>query len=267
MAQIAHAYSCPFCESTNFKLNGKYKNKQRYKCKNCNKQFRDTTNTPLHWLHKSEKADKYLKALEKGMSIRKAAKYVGISKSTSFYWRHKFLSSLSNDLAKTSDKTTTLKIIKHPFSTKGRKKPTPPHPNNTITIIIKTETQIKLQVLTANNLKKELISELCNLKDHPCTIYKPNKLIHSAIKQSENIKILKSCNLKTPKLQAIDKEESILENWMGKFRGVATKYLQHYWNWYTSLCNYEIYRNPSQQFKLSCTANRTIQHFREKIIE
>lgn len=267
MAQTPQAYSCPYCNSTNFKLNGKFNNKQRYKCKNCNKQFRNTTNTPLHWLHKSDKADKYIKALEKGMSIRKAANYVGISKSTSFFWRHKFLSSLTNHLSHTSDKTTTIKIIKHPFSAKGRKKPIPPHPHSSVTVLIKTETQIKLQILSADNLKKELTRELNNLKTQYCTIYKPHKLIYCAIKQTENINIVKSNILKKPRLRAVDKSEFDLEKWMGKFRGVATKYLQQYWNWYTSLYNNEIYRIPSQQFCLSCTANRTIQRFRELLIE
>jgi|GEM_PF-3788073 len=34
---------CPRCESTNIKKNGKYKNRQLYKCKDCNKKFNELT--------------------------------------------------------------------------------------------------------------------------------------------------------------------------------------------------------------------------------
>ena len=39
---------CPHCHSNHIIKKGKYKNRQRYKCKDCNKFFKDTSNTVLH---------------------------------------------------------------------------------------------------------------------------------------------------------------------------------------------------------------------------
>ena len=39
---------CPKCEGKNIKKNGKYKGRQLYKCKECNRKFNELTNTPFH---------------------------------------------------------------------------------------------------------------------------------------------------------------------------------------------------------------------------
>ena len=39
---------CPCCHGKNVKKNGKYKYRQLYKCKDCNKKFNELTGTPFH---------------------------------------------------------------------------------------------------------------------------------------------------------------------------------------------------------------------------
>ena len=89
---------CPYCGS---KGKGVYKRgqtkvgKQRFYCEHCGKTFTSATNTILAWSHNDSTIwKKYIECMMLNMSVRKSAKKCGISKNTSFAWRHKILDSL-----------------------------------------------------------------------------------------------------------------------------------------------------------------------------
>jgi len=50
-----------------------------------------------------------------------------------------------------------------------------------------------------------------------------------------------------------------LLDWMSRFNGVATKYLQQYWNWYRAETNF----NSLDTFTSECFGNRQLQFFRQ----
>ncbi len=87
---------CPHCNSRNIvkfgKINGKT---QRYKCKNCLGTFSQFTKTPLSYSKKPiENWAIYIAALSNQKTLKVSSKLSGICLTTSFYWRHKLLSSL-----------------------------------------------------------------------------------------------------------------------------------------------------------------------------
>ena len=88
---------CPKCQSKNIKKNGKYKNRQLYKCKDCNKKFNELTNTPFHHTRLVYKqiVDAY-ECLVNKLSIRKTANKIGVSIKTSFILRFKIISCLKS---------------------------------------------------------------------------------------------------------------------------------------------------------------------------
>lgn len=86
---------CPHCSSTKVYRRGKQKGVQMYKCNDCNKWYSETTGTPLYDIKIKHKWQSYLNCMEQGMPIKKIAKELNISIQTSFDWRHKILSSLS----------------------------------------------------------------------------------------------------------------------------------------------------------------------------
>lgn len=47
--------------------------------------------------------------------------------------------------------------------------------------------------------------------------------------------------------------------WMDKFHGVATKYLQQYWNWYRSVAS------APDRFITDCIAQRNLQYYRQLV--
>lgn len=90
--RFAKGKICPHCSAETVSRNGKYKGKQRYICKSCNKTFTDFTNSATYKSKKTlDKWLKYAKCMIAGYSIRKSAKIVEINIATSFFWRHKIL--------------------------------------------------------------------------------------------------------------------------------------------------------------------------------
>lgn len=92
--RFAKGAHCPYCKSTKIIGHGKYRSRQRYKCKDCGTTFNDTSCSPMAGTHHPEKWGKYIQFIAKGTTLPKIAKELGIHVSTAFYWRHKVLNAL-----------------------------------------------------------------------------------------------------------------------------------------------------------------------------
>jgi len=86
--------TCPHCASDQIQRSGHYRNRQRYRCKSCQRTFNDATGTPLAGTHLLGKWEDYIECMVKGMSLRKICKKLGITLTTAFTWRHKVLNAL-----------------------------------------------------------------------------------------------------------------------------------------------------------------------------
>lgn len=86
---------CPRCKSTNIKKNGKYKNRQLYKCKDCSRKFNELTNTPLHHTRLNYwQIETAYDCLVNKLSIRKSAKKINVNTRTAFVLRFKIITCL-----------------------------------------------------------------------------------------------------------------------------------------------------------------------------
>lgn len=255
--------SCPHCFSTSIFRNGNKNGKQQYKCKQCKKNFFATTGTPTHGLHLRHKIEKYTIALQQGMSIRVAAQFVGISKNTSFTWRHKFISSLKNEPIIANTKSPeAITIIKTRYSDKGRKKAPEKIRKDSTTVIITQNDQVTIKKLDTKSIQKQLAK----------LMYEKNIVTTTRIKTLTTIKtklqpnqILKQKKLRNKLAKQAIQQANQLKIWMKRFRGVATKYLQQYWNWYCGLQNIKILKDENQIFKKYCIENHTLFIYRKLI--
>lgn len=82
---------CRHCGSENVVRNGTRQGLQRWLCKDCKRSSSATTGTALSHLHCKEKFEAYGRCMAQRMTIRQAARAVGICVDTSFRWRHRFL--------------------------------------------------------------------------------------------------------------------------------------------------------------------------------
>lgn len=87
---------CPHCQGDQVVRFGKYRDRQRYRCKapECGKTFNDTTLSPLAGTRYSDKWLQYIQYMVSGKPLRYIAKKLEIHLSTAFYWRHKILCAI-----------------------------------------------------------------------------------------------------------------------------------------------------------------------------
>jgi len=88
---FAAAPRCPHCAATKLQRWGQASGLRRYRCKGCHKSFNALTGTSLARLRKKACWLRYGEALATGMSLAKAAAHCGVHLTTSFRWRHRFL--------------------------------------------------------------------------------------------------------------------------------------------------------------------------------
>jgi transposase-like protein len=121
LVEDAPVISCPHCESKLFVKNGKRGDLQKFKCKSCCKIFTPRTGTPMHKIQKLDKFEAY-KALmlDSYLPLKKIAAKVGVSIQTAFDWRHKILSGLNQETSK-FEGVTEIDDIWFLYSQKGRK--------------------------------------------------------------------------------------------------------------------------------------------------
>ena len=76
---------CRFCNSTNCVKNGHHRDSQRYKCKDCGKQFNETLKRPDKGLR-----EKCILLYILGLSFRTIASFASVAPSTVLYWVRNF---------------------------------------------------------------------------------------------------------------------------------------------------------------------------------
>jgi transposase-like protein len=86
--------SCPHCAHEKIYRHGAYRDRQRYRCRECRKTFNDATGTPLAGTHLTSKWIDYIECMVDGLSLRKICDKLEISLTTAFTWRHKVLNAL-----------------------------------------------------------------------------------------------------------------------------------------------------------------------------
>lgn len=85
---------CPRCGHKRVHRWGTSGWRQRYRCLGCRRTFSDFTGTPLAYLKKVERWPRFCRLALETATIREAAERLGVHTTTSFRWRHRFLDGL-----------------------------------------------------------------------------------------------------------------------------------------------------------------------------
>lgn len=250
--------ACPKCASQSFRRHGRCLGIQRYHCKKCGRCFKETVNTPLHWIHNKQKMVNYAASLPVHLSIRKAAVEIGISVSTSFSWRHKLLSSFIDFRDTTGETPAGICSITVPYSYKGRRtipqKLAPPSQ----ALRAAGAKGIPCLLLLPNRCTSSKVAKIITscLAPFAAISCRPAKILTHATRLTDFVHVQHT----VLKKKLVAKTRSVLdqlEEWMERFHGVATKYLQQYWNWYRA----EVWCT-ADAFKLECFARRNVLLYR-----
>jgi len=248
---------CPHCQSQSIVANGKNKGVQRYRCKECGKNFSENTGTSVANLKKAHLWTTYVGHMFEGHSIAKCAKLTGISLQTSFDWRHKVLSSLQSLSPEKFEGISESDDIFFNYSEKGSKtlerKPRKRGnhgikqgiSNDKVAVILTCDRKshkdfkvakrgrirkMDIENVLSGKLDKEAV--LCTDSHRSYTAFAKaeginHQKIHARKKQYVKDKIYH--------VQNANQTAKALKDWMVGFNGVATKYLQNYLSWFMVL--------------------------------
>lgn len=256
---------CPKCGSIHIKKNGKYKNRQLYKCKDCNRKFNELTNTPFHHTRLDYKQiETAYECLVDKLPIRKSVKKIGVSTKTAFTLKFKLITCLKETAEKDylkgkieldeyylSVNLKGTKKDKMPRISKPRKK----HGTGTsgiskhtvcITSGVDENDHIIFKVAGAGNVTSEMIKKTIASK-----IQNPTKIVTDCKSSYESVAKENNWNLKQVKskcytdtegnnLANINSLHSELTLFLSHFHGVSTKHLQEYLDWF-SFSKYQNY--------------------------
>ena len=251
--------SCPHCKSFNIKKNGHKGLMQRFMCKDCHKTFTSRNNTITFSSKKSFATwKKYIDCMVNGFTVRKSAEICGINKDTAFIWRRKILDALQNMASDVKlDGIVEADETFFAISFKGNHKkstsfvmPRKPHKRGKQTHL-RGLSHEKVCVPCAVNRNGLSIAKITNLgKVGSKDIHNAfdNRISANSILCTDdtrayndfaNTNRLELIKLKTGKsksgiyhIQHINSYHSILKNWIRRFHGVATKYLNNYLIWH-----------------------------------
>ncbi len=248
---------CPHCSSTKVYKRGKQRGVQMYKCNDCNKWYSETTGTPLYDIKIKHKWQAYLNCMEQGMPIKKIAKELNISIQTSFDWRHKILSSLSQFTPTELSGQVECDELELALSNKGskslerkpRKRGTDFKRNQgkgvvtTVQVVtaIQRNGEKYLKAVQTKRLSKKDLEKVFEgkLADKTTLITDKHPSYKAFAKDNPTIKhksLLAKDHVdkkdKTVHLQSVNNTHQQIRRFLKPFNGVSSKYLQNYLNWY-----------------------------------
>lgn len=249
--RIVSVEACPHCQSKLFVKNGKRKGEQKYKCKCCYLIFTIKTGTSSHRIKEKEKFEAYKALMLEGyLPLKKIADKVGISIQTAFDWRHKILSGLKNADNK-FDGITEMDDVWFLYSQKGRKglkysrkrggSKRQGDNNYQTKLLITTDRKscTDLSVVRIGRLKKSDIERKVSGRFSAKNILVSDK--HRSIASFATAEGIRHISFKASKhtaggeyhVQTINNMAARLKTVVNhNLRGVSTKYLQSYANWF-----------------------------------
>lgn len=254
-----HSKECPHCGKTNFIKWGFKSGHQRYRCKECNGTFSAFTDTFLY--NTKVPLDKWLKYCEcfvDGKSIKQSAEYINVAITTSFSMRHRLLEALKSSFDDKLEGIIEADETFYPVSYKGNHKKDAPLPRNAR----KRGSQSKLKGLSRekvcigvalDNNGHMIIQPICLARvttNGLASMFDGHIVNESFLytdRASAYMKIAVMYNLthvrmrdkseftKDVHINHINSAHNNFKLWIGKFRGVSTKYLDNYTCWYKIL--------------------------------
>jgi len=248
--------TCPHCGDTHVVRNGTADDLQRYICRGCRKTFNALTATPLARLRMKGKWLGQTAVLRGGVTITKAAEALGVARSTAFRWRHRFLALPKTIQAQSlagiaeTDETYFLQSFKgvrkgltRPARKRGgcagkrglSKEQIPvlvarDRTGSTADAILPADEKTSIVAALSPLLSKDII--LCS--DGSATLAAAAKAIgvtHRPVNLSAGIRVVAGVY----HVQNVNAYDSRLKDWIRRFRGVATHYLDSYLGWFRAI--------------------------------
>jgi len=243
---------CPKCHSFHLVKNGKAKNHQRYICNDCKTHFTEYSNTIFNLTKKNIQLWKsYISMMFKGYTIKSIAKELNICIQTSFNWRHKILSVLekkfmNDNLKGIVEADETLILLSH----KGKKIEGEKGRKRGGVSKYRGQSHEQVGILVAIDRKKNVVSEIYgtgkisskNVKDilnnrieNKSVLVTDGCRAYKEFATNNNLELIRLVNEHKQgiyHINNVNNYHSLLKEFLRKFKGISTKYLNKYLAWF-----------------------------------
>lgn len=246
---------CPHCGNGHVVRNGSASGLQRYKCRVCGRTFNALTGTPLARLRQKSKWIVQAEVLRDGMTITQAAKRLKVARSTAFRWRHRFMAVPKTIQAQSlagiaeADETFFLHsrkgqrgLDRKPRRRGGRAAKRGLSKEQVPVLVARDRSGATANIILAADGKADLVAALkplLPLDTILCT--DGSSVLAAAVKEigvthrPVNVSAGRRVIAGVYHIQNVNAFDSRLKNWIRRFHGVATKYLDSYLGWFRTL--------------------------------
>lgn len=255
----AQTRCCPQCQGTDLYLHGQASGLQRYRCKTCQRTFNALTGTALARLRKKDKWLGFIAELVASHPLRQAAATLEVHRNTTLRWRHRFLDGMKADRSTTlqgvaeADETYFLESRKgcrkldRPARQRGGKATKPGLSNELVCVLVaRDRTGQTLDWVTgrgqmskvqlSNALQPVLARDVLLVSDGNPTYHyfaQDAGISHDAVNLSAGLRVNGAVHI-----QNVNAYHGRLKQWLNRFHGVATHYLDNYLGWFRSQDNH-----------------------------
>ena len=249
-AKVEEDRHCPHCGTPGAISRGRARGLRRYQCKGCGRTFNAATGTPLSGLHHKERWLTFGASLAEGETVRESASRCGLGVNTAFRWRHRFLAAVGQAPQKLKgivevDETYVLESNKgsRTLDRKARRrggkasKRGLSHEQVPVLVAADRSGTTVSEVLSAVNadtlkavLEPTVDTDIVLVSDSKSS-YRPCAAAmgvrHEALKLSAGERVRDAFHIQT-----VNSRHSQLKDFLRGYRGIATKYLDRYLNWF-----------------------------------
>jgi len=247
----ARAAICPRCGALRPYCWGHQAQRQRFRCRACGRTFTRLSGTPLARLRYKDRWVRYSEALMEGLSVRRAAACCGVHKNTSFRWRHRFPRLPAQTRARGLKGITEADETSCPYSCKGQRHlQRPPrqrghalHARGTgkdqVPVLVVRDrsgatADHQLSAASAAEMQP-LLGAILAPDALLCTdgarlyraVTRKLRITPRPLNLSAGIRVIAGAY----PLQNVNAYHSRLKDWMRRFHGVATNYLENTLGW------------------------------------
>lgn len=245
--------ACPHCECAKVVRNGSASGLQRYKCRGCKRTFNALSTTPLARLRLKAKWLLQQDVLQRGLSVKQAAADLAVARSTAFRWRHRFLALAQAVKAPEltgvveADETFFLRSSKgqrpgRKARKRGGRASRKDRGMDLIPILVARDRSGATADFLLDAVSKACLSQALKPRIHSDAILCTDGSAAMAAAaqdmglQHEPLNLSAGQRVRGPwHIQNVNAYHGGLKNWIARFRGVATDYLENYLGWFRAL--------------------------------
>lgn len=248
--------ACRHCGSEKVIRHGTEGGLQRFLCKDCGRTFNALTGTPLARLRMKGKWVDQARSMQDGLTIHQSADRLHVAPSTAFRWRHRFLALPRTLQAQwftgivEMDETFVLEsfkgqrgLVSRAPRKRGGKASKRGVSKEQIPVLVARDRDGKTAnfILEADNaenvvavMKPRLASDAILCMDGSHTLAAAAKrmgAVYRPVNLSAGVRVIAGVF----HIQNVNAYDSRYKQWMQRFKGIATKYLDNYLGWFRAI--------------------------------